>query len=108
MTTAATPADLDALLARGEEAGCVAESEIAELVEALGLEEDEVNDLHAAIEARGIDVSDDCARTLPHAPATAATYTNTALAAFTTDALQQFLNEAGRHKLLTPGQELEL
>src|SRR6266700_257532 len=36
------------------------------------------------------------------------TYTNLDLAATTTDALQLFLNEAGRYKLLTAAQEVEL
>ena len=101
-------ADLDALLARGEELGCIAESEIAELAQTLGLEDDEVNDLHAAIEAHGLEVSDDCARTVPDGKPQPTGYTNADLAVFTTDALQQFLNEAGRHRLLTPQEELDL
>ncbi len=103
-----SPADLEALLARGEEQGCVAESEIATFVENLALDEDEVNEIHAVIDARGIEVSDDCARLLPNAPAQPTTYTNVDLAVFTTDALQQFLNEAGKHRLLLPSEELEL
>ena len=101
-------ADLEALLARGEELGCIAESEIAELAQTLGLEDDEVNDLHAAIEAHGLEVSDDCARTMPDGKPQPTGYTNADLAVFTTDALQQFLNEAGRHRLLTPQEELDL
>jgi RNA polymerase primary sigma factor len=100
--------DLEALLARGEDAGCVAESDIAELAEQLGLGEDDVNEVHAAIEARGYEISDDCARPLPEGRPTATAYTNTDLATFTTDAVQQFLNEAGRHRLLTPQEELDL
>jgi RNA polymerase primary sigma factor len=103
-----TTADLDALLARAEEHGCIAESEIAELAQTLNLDEDELNELHATIERHGIDISDDCARTMPEGKAEPATYTNHDLAVFTTDALQQFLNEAGRHRLLTPAEELEL
>src|SRR4051812_34667485 len=102
-----SPVDLEALLARAEEHGCVAESEIAQLVEQLTLDEDEVNDLHAALESRGIEVTDDCARTQPGAPEQVS-YTHTELAAYTTDAVQQFLNEAGRHRLLTPQEELDL
>src|SRR3954451_2492241 len=100
--------DLEALIARGEDAGCISASEIAELAESLHLEEEEVNELHAAIEARGLDITDDCARTLPEGTPQKTTYTNTDLALFTTDALQQFLNEAGRHRLLTPQEELDL
>jgi RNA polymerase primary sigma factor len=101
-------ADLDALLARGEEAGCIASSEIAELAQTLNLEEEDVNDLHVAIEAHGLDISDDCARTLPAGARQNTGYTNADLAVFTTDALQQFLNEAGRARLLAPSEELEL
>src|SRR3954451_16705371 len=101
-------ADLEALRARGEEAGCIAESEIAELAGTLGLEEDEVNELYAAIESHGLEISDDCARTLPEGQIQTTGYTNADLAVYTTDALQQFLNEAGRHRLLTPQEELDL
>jgi RNA polymerase primary sigma factor len=104
---AVSMSDLEALLARAEEQGCVAESEVAALVEQLGLDEDEVNEVHATIEARGLDVSDDCARVMPEGAPEQTTYTNADLAVFTTDALQQFLNEAGRHRLLTPAEELE-
>jgi RNA polymerase primary sigma factor len=103
-----TTAELEALLTRGEEAGCVATSEIAELADALGLEDDDVNELHAAIEARGLEITDDCSRTLPEGTPERTSYTNIDLAVFTTDALQQFLNEAGRHRLLTPQEELDL
>src|SRR4051812_34169634 len=78
------------------------------MAENLGLEDEELNELHAAIEARGLEVSDDCARPLPEGKPAQTTYTNTDLAVFTTDALQQFLNEAGRHRLLTPQEELDL
>src|SRR3954454_7694100 len=79
----ASTADLEALLARAEEHGCVAESEIAELAESLGLEEDELNDLHPAVEARAVVISDDCARALPDGPPVQTAYTNTDLAVFT-------------------------
>src|SRR3954447_21079515 len=95
-------AELDALLAQGEEHGCIAASDVASFVEQLNLDEDEVQQVHAAIEARGFDISDDCGRELPDAPAATVTYTNMDLAVFTTDALQQFLNEADRHRLLAP------
>ncbi len=103
-----SPADLDALLARGETQGCVAASEVSELVERLGLEEDAVLQLHGAIEAKGVEITDDCARAMPEGAAATTAYTHAELALFTTDALQQFLNEAGRHRLLAPAEELEL
>jgi RNA polymerase primary sigma factor len=103
-----SPADLDALLARAEEHGCVAESELAGLAEHLSLDQDEVNELYATLEARGLEITDDCARTLPEGTAETVSYTHADLAVYTTDAVQQFLNEAGRHRLLTPPEELDL
>jgi RNA polymerase primary sigma factor len=104
-----TPSALDVLLARGEEHTCVNESDISRVVEVMNLDEDAVSELHAQLEAKGIEVSDDCARVLPDGETPAQTaYTNVDLALFTTDALQQFLNEAGRHRLLTPQEELDL
>jgi RNA polymerase primary sigma factor len=102
--------DLEALFAKAEEVGCVASSDIATLAEALDLDDDQVNDVHAAVEARGLEVNDDCARepVTGEASTGGTAITNNALAAYTTDALQQFLNEAGRHQLLRPAEELEL
>jgi RNA polymerase primary sigma factor len=98
--------ELEALIAHGEDAGCIQESAIAELVESFGLEGDDVQAIHEAIEARGVEISDDCARTGDAPPPP--TYTLGEMAAYTTDGVQQFLNEAGRHALLTPAEELEL
>src|SRR5688572_18545946 len=94
--------DLEALFAKAEEVGCVASSDIAALAEALDLDEEQVNDIHAAVEARGLEVNDDCARqpVVGEASTGGVSITNNQLAVFTTDALQQFLNEAGRHQLL--------
>jgi RNA polymerase primary sigma factor len=97
-------AELESLLARGEEHGSVPESEVAALIEGLGLDEEETLEVHTAIESRGLEITDDLARPLPAEVA----YTNIDLAVFTTDALQQFLNEAGRHRLLLPSEELAL
>jgi RNA polymerase primary sigma factor len=103
-----TPTALDVFLARGEEQGCVNESDVNEIVETLGLDEDAVSELHANLEARKVDINDDCARILGEDAAKPVVYTNTDLALFTTDGVQQFLNEAGRHRLLRPDEELEL
>jgi RNA polymerase primary sigma factor len=98
-------AELEALIARAEDAGCINSSEVASLIERHELEDDDVQAVHDALEASGADVTDDCARSAE--PATAV-YTNQQMATFTTDAVQQFLNEAGRHRLLTPAEELDL
>jgi RNA polymerase primary sigma factor len=93
-----------AMLDRGDERGCIDLTELDELVGRLGLGPDEVADLQAAIDARGIEVRDDCGReSVP-----ASRYANGELAGSTTDALQLFLNEARRYPLLTPAEEIEL
>ena len=96
--------EVAALLARAEELGCVSVSELDVLARTLELPEDDMAELEDRLEQRGIEISDDCGH-----PETASTsYTNAELAHQTTDALQLFLNEAGRHKLLTPDEEIEL
>ena len=59
--------------------------------------------LYEQLEERGIEVSDDCGRESDES-----TYVNGDLAVATTDALQLFLNEAGRYPLLTAEEEVEL
>src|SRR5919201_3042035 len=93
-----------ALLDRGEERGCVDLSEIDELAQALELEEEDLGGLYEQLHTRGIDLRDDCGREgAPEAPVDDA-----ALATVTTDTLQLFLNEIGRHRLLTPDEEIGL
>src|ERR671932_2867306 len=92
-----------ALIDRGEERGCLALSEVDDLVQALALEESDLGTLYEQLEARGIDLRDDCGR-----EATVAPVDDAALATVTTDTLQLFLNEIGRHRLLTPDEEIEL
>jgi RNA polymerase primary sigma factor len=93
-----------ALIDRGEEAGCLQLSEVDELAQALELEDAEVGTLYEKLERRGIDVQDDCGRR----EAPAAPVDDAALATVTTDTLQLFLNEIGRHRLLTPDEEIDL
>jgi RNA polymerase primary sigma factor len=100
----AFPGAIAALLDRGEERGCVDLSEIDELAQALELEEEDLGGLYEQLHTRGIDLRDDCGREgAPEAPVDDA-----ALATVTTDTLQLFLNEIGRHRLLTPDEEIEL
>jgi RNA polymerase primary sigma factor len=94
---------LETLLARSEQEGCVNLSQFNELVAAEELGEDEVGRLYEQIEERGLDLSDDCGREQDDS-----TYVNGDLAVATTDALQLFLNEAGRWPLLTKEDEVEL
>jgi RNA polymerase primary sigma factor len=94
---------LEMLLARSEEEGCVNLSQLNELVAAEELDDEEVGRLYEQLEERGIEISDDCGRQQEES-----TYVNGDLAVATTDALQLFLNEAGRWPLLTKEEEVEL
>jgi RNA polymerase primary sigma factor len=97
-------AQIEALLAHGEEEGCIELSEVDELAQRLDLEDEDVQALYEEIERRGVQLKDDCGR----AEAQGATYVNGDLAHATTDALQLFLNEVGRYRLLTAKEEVEL
>jgi RNA polymerase primary sigma factor len=100
-----TRPEIAALIARGEDrGGCVTLSEVAELAQALELNEDETDALEAQVEELGIDISDDCGREAVEPTH----YRNGELAAATTDALQLFLNEIRRYPLLTKTEEIEL
>ena len=92
------------LLEAGEEAGCVNLSEFSALVQELELGDEELEQIYAELDERGISLTDDCGRQLDDD----ATYVNGDLAQATTDSLQLFLNEAGRYPLLTAAEEVEL
>ena len=83
--------------------GCVDESLLSRTVEELELDDEGIDALRERLAGEGIDVRDDCGQS---APPTAVR--NGELAGYTTDALQLFLNEAGRYPLLTPAEEVEL
>ena len=95
---------LTALIDQAEEQGCVNLSQFSELLHELDLDEDELAHVYEQLEERGIELSDDCGRIREDD----ATFANDELAYATTDALQLFLNEAGRYKLLTAEEEVEL
>ncbi|MBX5468807.1 MAG: sigma-70 family RNA polymerase sigma factor [Thermoleophilaceae bacterium] len=95
---------IEALIARGEEEGCVSLSEVADAIAELGLDDELGSDLVDLLEERGIRVSDDCARETVEPTR----YSNDGLAGSTTDALQLFLNEVRRYPLLTAAEEVEL
>jgi RNA polymerase primary sigma factor len=99
-----THARLDALVAQGESKGCVNLSELSELIQEAGLEDDDAHDLHERLEAQGVDVSDDCGR----GDVTNLRYANDDVAVVTTDALQMFLNELRHYPLLSAREETEL
>ncbi len=96
------------LLELGEEHGCIHLTELNEVVQALEMDDEDIEALFERIESAGIDLSDDCARRLPEGMKGDTVYVNGDLAVATTDALQLFLNEAGRYPLLTAAEEVEL
>ena len=95
---------LAALLQQGEEKGCVNLSELNELVQEVEPDDAELHAFYMGAQERDVEIRDDCGR--QEAPRS--TYVNGDLTASTTDALQLFLNEAGRYPLLTAAEEVEL
>ena len=95
--------ELRTLLEAAEVVGSLRSAELAELVETHELDPLEVEALHRELDQRGIEIVEGArrARPLPLRPCSAVPET-------TTDALQLFLREAGRHALLTAAQEVEL
>ena len=94
---------IQSLITRGEQEGCVNLSQFNELVAEHELDDDEVARFYEQLEERSIELTDDCGRESEDS-----TYVNGDLAVATTDALQLFLNEAGRWPLLTKEEEVEL
>jgi RNA polymerase primary sigma factor len=94
---------INALIELGEREGCLELSEVSRAIEQAELGDEEVERLYQEIQERGIELSDDCGRATVDS-----TYVNGDLAVSTTDALQLFLNEVGRYKLLTAEEEVEL
>src|SRR4029453_19530177 len=93
---------IEALLERAEEEGCINLSELSELTQ--DLPEDEALALADRLEARGIEVSDDCGRASESGPSHALDE----LSSMTGDALQLFLRAIRRHPLLSAAQEAQL
>jgi RNA polymerase primary sigma factor len=103
MTDGSAEGRVEALLERGEESGCVNLSELSELIQELELPEDDAQALQERLEARGIEVSDDCGNERPGTH-----YNNDELATMTSDTLQLFLRDVRRHPLLSAAEEVEL
>jgi RNA polymerase primary sigma factor len=90
--------DWQPLLEAAEESDSLHRSTIAEILDQRELDPLELDAVCRELEQQGIEVIDDD-RTLPPLPLLQET---------TTDALQLFLRDAGRHPLLTAAQEVEL
>jgi RNA polymerase primary sigma factor len=108
--------DLRQLVDNSEERGSLLQSELNEAFEPLQLDPFEIDAVYRELETRGIDVivdvdenGDPMAQPEPEpAPAAPAPAPLQVSWETTTDALQLFLREAGRHPLLTAAQEVEL
>jgi RNA polymerase primary sigma factor len=95
--------EIQALVERGEEQGCLNLSQFSEFVQERELDDEQLSTLYEELDARNIDLTDDCGRQEAES-----TYVNGDLAVATTDALQLFLNEAAKWPLLTAEEEVEL
>ena len=96
--------ELQQLLEAAEQAGSLKAVELADVVETLELDALEQDALYHELDRRGIEILEEPPPEEPApAPAPVSLPQET-----TTDALQLFLREAGRHQLLTAPQEVEL
>ena len=95
--------ELQQQLDAAELVGSLKATELAEIVDAHELDALEVDALYRELDRRGIEVAEE---TQPEEPAPVPVAA--APQESTTDALQLFLREAGRHALLTAPQEVEL
>jgi RNA polymerase primary sigma factor len=102
--TVSAAQQLDSLIQRGLEEGCLELSEISGLIADQELDENGIDALFIDLEERGIEVSDDCGRDVPEQVA----YANDVLAVRTTDALELFFADVRRFPLLSAAEEVEL
>jgi RNA polymerase primary sigma factor len=96
--------ELAALLEAAEASGQLRQVELIELIEPLELEPLELEAVYTELDRRGIELLVEAEKEDAPPPPPAVT----APVETTTDALQLFLREAGRHALLTAAQEVEL
>jgi RNA polymerase primary sigma factor len=99
--------EIQLLLEKAEAAGFVESSELSETVDLLELEPGDLELLHRELEDRGIEVREPVAKEPPKEPTRPPRDLDAGIES-TTDALQLFLREIGRHPLLTAAEEVEL
>jgi RNA polymerase primary sigma factor len=101
--------ELAALLDAAEVSGQLRQVDLQELLEPLELEPLELESVYQELDRRGIElVSDEQAEADKEPEPAPVAPTLTTPVETTTDALQLFLREAGKHALLTAAQEVEL
>jgi RNA polymerase primary sigma factor len=99
----ATP-ELHELVESAEQTGSLRYADLAEVLEVLRLDPLETDAVYRGLEQRGIEVTEQ----EPHAEPQSPPPPQPVVQESTTDALQLFLRDAGRHPLLTAAQEVEL
>ncbi len=99
----ATP-ELHELVESAEQTGSLRYADLAEVLEVLRLDPLETDAVYRGLEQRGIEVTEQ----EPHVEPQPAPPPQPVASETTTDALQLFLRDAGRHPLLTAAQEVEL
>ena len=97
--------EIQHVLERGEAAGFLESTDLSEVLDALELDPSDIELIHREIEERNIELVEVVKEPPrePTAPPRASEVLET-----TTDALQLFLREIGRHPLLTAADEVEL
>jgi RNA polymerase primary sigma factor len=100
----ALPQEVEALVGDASEGDCVNQSQLAEILESIGADDDDIGHVYGQLRERGIEVTDDCGR--EEVPASRVA--NADLAEQTTDAMALYLRELRRHPLLTADEEKEL
>ena len=99
--------EIQQLFERAEAAGFIEAADLTETIEALELDPADVDLLHKELEERGIEVQEPKEQPPAKEPTSPTTRLTEGLET-TTDALQLFLREIGRHPLLTAADEVEL
>jgi RNA polymerase primary sigma factor len=97
--------DLRQVVESAEERGMMRRAELTDVLEPLQLDALELDALYRELEKRAIEVVADAVEDVEPAPPPPLPQ---AVAEATTDALQLFLRDAGRHPLLTAAEEVEL
>ena len=101
--------DLRQLVDASEERGSVLQSDLNDVLDPLGLDALETDLVHRELETRQIDVVNDLGEDGEKRPEPSPEVQPLQISwETTTDALQLFLREAGRHPLLTAAQEVEI